>query len=143
MNVICYLSNGYPSIEASREKVDHYYAAGCRMIEMDLPSVDPYLEGELIGGRMKDALKVCSDYDKYLETIADVRATYPDMEMILLAYEDTMESIGIEKLVTFCLENGIEDVIVVGNETPDLKKTYGSRYESFLLYSLPPAGRRS
>lgn len=140
MEVICYLSNGYPSVEEGRKKVDLYYDAGCRIIEIDLPSVDPYLEGDLIAGRMKSALGACSDYDVYLEMIADVKKTYEDLKVILLAYEDTMESIGIEKLVNFCLENHIKDVIVVGDKTPGFKEKLmdaGLLVSCYIRYHLP------
>ena len=49
MNLICYLSNGYPTIEKSIEVAQTYVSAGCDMIEIDFPSRDPFLEGEFIG----------------------------------------------------------------------------------------------
>lgn len=140
MEVVCYLSNGYPSIEASRKKVDNYYEAGCRMIEIDLPSDNPYLEGELIAGRMKAALAANSDYDAYLEMIADVRKTYSDMKVILLAYENTLASVGIDKLVHYCLKNDIKDVIVVGDQNPGFKDQLmasGLHVSCYIRYHLP------
>lgn len=140
MEVVCYLSNGYPTIADSRNKVDTYYKAGCRMIEMDLPSPDPYLEGELIGGRMKSALAVTSDYKFYLENIADVRKAYPDMKVLLLAYEDTMLAVGIENLKDFCLEHDVNDVIVVGDKYPRLKEelmSAGMQVSCYIRYNLP------
>ena len=56
MEIICYLSNGYPTIEASYNMAVEYADAGCRMMEVDFPSRNPYLESDYIAGRMKKAL---------------------------------------------------------------------------------------
>ena len=57
MKLICYLSNGYPTIESSVEMAGIYSEAGCDVIEIDFPSRNPYLESELISGRMAKALE--------------------------------------------------------------------------------------
>ena len=44
MEIICYLSSGYPTIESSIEVANDYAKAGCKIIEVDFPSRDPYLE---------------------------------------------------------------------------------------------------
>lgn len=46
MEIICYLSNGYPTIEASYNMAVEYADAGCRMMEVDFPSRNPYLESD-------------------------------------------------------------------------------------------------
>ena len=67
MKLICYLSNGYPTIESSIEMAEIYSEAGCDVIEIDFPSANPYLESELISGRMAKALENCSDFQKYMD----------------------------------------------------------------------------
>ena len=64
MEIICYLSNGYPTIEASYNMAVEYADAGCRMMEVDFPSRNPYLESDYIAGRMKKALEACDDIIK-------------------------------------------------------------------------------
>ena len=56
MEIICYLSNGYPTIEASYNMAVEYADAGCRMMEVDFPSRNPYLESDYIAGRMRLAM---------------------------------------------------------------------------------------
>ena len=56
MEIICYLSNGYPTIEASYNMAMEYADAGCKMMEVDFPSRNPYLESDYIAGRMEKAL---------------------------------------------------------------------------------------
>ena len=73
MKLICYLSNGYPSIQASLDMAQQYVAAGCDIIEVDFPGHDPYLESDFIATRMKHALEACCDYDAYMDGMAQLR----------------------------------------------------------------------
>lgn len=114
MRLICYLSNGYPSIYSSIEVAKKYVEAGCDIIEVDFPSPDPYLEGEYIASRMQKALEACSDYDRYMEGILRIKRELPDTKLILLMYEATLLDIGIDKFLSFCKDNGFADLILVG-----------------------------
>lgn len=114
MEVILYLSNGYPNLESSYQTAIEYAEAGCKIIEIDFPSRDPYLEGEYIADRMQQALRVCDDYEKYMETIVAIKKRLPDIQFLLLAYENTVEEIGVEKFIAFCKENRLEDILLVG-----------------------------
>ena len=71
MNLICYLSNGYPTIESSKKVAQEYVEAGCDIIEIDFPSHNPFFESELIAGRMKKALENCSDYSAYMKGMVE------------------------------------------------------------------------
>lgn len=114
MNLICYLSNGYPTIEDSIEIAKSYVEAGCDMIEIDFPSHNPFLESEYIAGRMAEALKNCDDYDKYMEGMVKVKELLPNTSFILMVYENTVEEIGTQKFIQFCLDNDYQDIILVG-----------------------------
>lgn len=121
MKLICYLSNGYPTIEDSVEMAKRYVEAGCDIIEVDFPSSDPYLEGEYISSRMAHALEACSDYEKYMEGIKQIKEDLPQTQHILLAYENTVCDIGVEKFIQFCKENGLTDLILVGLKDQTVK----------------------
>lgn len=114
MEIILYLSNGYPTLESSYETAIEYADAGCKMMEIDFPSRDPYLEGEYIADRMAKALAVCDDYEKYMESMIQIKKRLPDVHFLVLAYENTVEEIGTERFIQFCKENGFEDVLLVG-----------------------------
>ncbi|SHE65251.1 tryptophan synthase subunit alpha [Clostridium fallax] len=120
--LISYLSFGYPSIDKSLEMAKHYIESGCDMIECDFPTDNAFLDSELISGRMKKALESCSDYDKYFEGIKTLRKLYPQIPLILLAYDHTIRKIGVEKYVDFCKENNTMDMILVGIEDESVKK---------------------
>lgn len=124
MNLICYLSNGYPSIERSEVIAHQYVEAGCDIIEIDFPARDPYLEGEYIAGRMAKALEACDDYSKYMESMAKLKKELPDTKFIVLAYESTVVEIGYERFIAFCKENGFEDMILVGLTGEEIKNRF-------------------
>lgn len=121
MEIILYLSNGYPTIEASIQMAKEYADAGCGMIEIDFPSRDPYLESELIKGRMAKALEECDDYDAYMEEIIRVKKELPDVKLLVLSYENTIQEIGVEKFINFCLDNDFMDVLLVGLSSEEIK----------------------
>lgn len=121
MKLICYLSNGYPSIEESKRTAEIYGEGGCDIIEVDIPSRDPYLESELISGRMAHALGACGDYDKYMDNIVAIKESLPDTKVIVLAYENTVEDIGVDRFINFCLKNELTDIIFVGLKNDDIK----------------------
>ena len=116
MKLICYLSNGYPSIEESVKLAKVYGDAGCDIIEVDFPSRDPYLEGELISSRMAQALETCSDYEKYMDGIKTMKKENPSTKILLLAYDNTIKDMGEDKFISFCQEENLLDMIYVGED---------------------------
>jgi tryptophan synthase alpha chain len=121
MKLICYLSNGYPSIEESIKMAEIYTHAGADMIEIDFPSRNPYLESEFIADRMAEALKACDDYDAYMDGMKRVKRLLPSTQFILMVYENTVEEIGPNKFIDFCRSNHYEDLILVGLKDESIK----------------------
>ena len=139
MDIILYLSNGYPTIEASIQMAKEYADAGCGMIEIDFPSHDPFLESELIKDRMKKALEACDDYDAYMEEIVRVKKELPQVKLLVLSYENTVREIGIEKYIRFCLDNDLKDVLLVGvtdNEVKDRFLEAGLRVSCYVQFQM-------
>ena len=114
MDIILYLNNGYPTLERSLEMAKAYVEAGCGILEVDFPSHNPYLESELIAGRMQQALKNCDDYERYMEQIVAIKRELPNARILLLAYENTVEQIGVDKYIDFCKRNDFSDLLLVG-----------------------------
>jgi Tryptophan synthase alpha chain len=100
---------------------DEYVDAGCDIIEVDFPSADPFLEGEYIAGRMKEALKKCSDYEKYMDGIRQIKSNHPHTQILIVIYEETIINIGVERFIQFCLQNQIRDIIYVGGNNKAIK----------------------
>lgn len=121
MDLICYLSNGYPTLERSIEIAKDYVKGGCDIIEIDFPSRHPFLEGEYIASRMAKALDECDDYDVYMKEMVRLQELLPSTSFILLAYENTIEEIGVEKFTSFCTDNGLKDIILCGMQNDVIK----------------------
>lgn len=140
MNLICYLSNGYPTIESSVEMSKHYTSSGCDIIEVDFPARNPYLESIFIQERMAKALLECDDYDKYMDGIVKIKNANPTTRIILLAYEDTVKEMGVEKFISFCKTNDLLDLIYVGFNNEDTKHHLiesGIRVSCYVQHHLP------
>jgi tryptophan synthase alpha chain len=84
------------------------------MMEVDFPSRNPYLESDYIAGRMKKALEACDDYEKYMDSIVAIQKRLPDVKILVLAYENTVEEIGVDRFIEFCLTNNLKDILLVG-----------------------------
>lgn len=139
MKLICYLSNGYPSIADSIKMAQTYVEAGCDMIEIDFPSHNPYLESEYISGRMKIALENEPDFEKYMEGMVETKRLLPNTAFILMVYENTLDEIGYEKFVAFCKANDFMDLILVGIKDDVIKNRLmedGIRVSCYVQYAL-------
>jgi tryptophan synthase alpha chain len=114
MKLISYLSNGYPSLGGSRDLALRYHEAGIDAMQIDFPAADPYLEGPNIVQRMLTAREKSLDWEAYMENLAAIRKACPDLAFFLLAYEETIEEIGEDRFVGFCLAEGLLDVTFIG-----------------------------
>lgn len=140
MKLICYLSNGFPTIADSIELAETYVAAGCDVIEIDFPGRNPYLESDYLADRMQRALEACGDYGKYMEGMAEAKRRLPNTQFILLMYEDTLEEIGFARFTAFCRDNGFRDLIFVGfkdGANKDRLIKAGIRVSCYVQYHMP------
>ena len=139
MKLICYITFGYPSIDASRALIDDYIAAGCDTVEIDLPTPKPLFVNDLIRTGMEQALSTCSDYDAYLAGVAKVHADHPHTSIIFTLFESVIMDVGADKMLDFCKANA-EAIIYVGGEHPEVRQKFidaGVKVGSFIQYHLP------
>ena len=114
MKLISYLSNGYPSLGGSRDLALRYHKAGIDAMQIDFPAADPYLEGPNIARRMLTAREKSLNWEAYMENLTAIRSACPGLTIFLLAYEETIEEIGEDRFVGFCLAEGFLDVTFIG-----------------------------
>ena len=128
------------TIEASYNMAVEYADAGCRMMEVDFPSRNPYLESDYIAGRMKKALEACDDYEKYMDSIVAIQKRLPDVKILVLAYENTVEEIGVDRFIEFCLTNNLKDILLVGLKDDIIKNKIiaaGLQVSCYVQFHLP------
>ena len=58
----------------------------------------------------KKALESCDDYEKYMDSIVAIKNKLPDVKILVLAYENTVEEIGTQEFIDFCLDNDLKDI---------------------------------
>jgi alcohol dehydrogenase class IV/tryptophan synthase alpha subunit len=140
LKLVCYSSLGYPTMSKSLEMIDKYIEAGAEFLEVDVPSPDPYFESDVISRHMAEAYKECQDFDKYFEAIETIRVKYPKVGIQLALYENTMERIGVDKVVAFLRRAGVDALIYVGNQHPEYQDKLlegGVRIAAFVRYHMP------
>ena len=139
IKVIGYLSYGYPSIEESLERAKLYREAGCRCLEVDFPTDNPFLDNALIQSRMQQAYEACRDFGAYFDGIRQLRAQCPDVELLGLAYEHTICEMGPEFFIRHYLDAGLSDLILVGTKDGRLKQQlmdHGIRVASYVTFAM-------
>lgn len=123
MKLICYLSNGYPSMDASFETAKNYAAAGCNAVEIGMPAHDPYLDGPLLQEQMAAALANDANYDDYLENATRISNALKDqVDVLVLAYVLTIKEIGVDKFIKFFKKNGFKALVLAGWEDPSVNE---------------------
>lgn len=140
MKLIGYLSLGYPTIKGTFDVADIYVKNGVDILEIDFPAADPFMDSELIQNRMKAALKACSDYDEYMKAIVKIQKLYPNTEIYILAYEQTIKQIGVEKFVKFMNEQKLTELIYVGGNDTKVKaylENNGIKLAQYVRLHLP------
>lgn len=146
VNIIGYLSFGYPTIEESIDRAQTYIEAGCDMLEVDFPTDNAFLDSDFIGGRMKAAMDACGDFDKYFDGIKVLKERHPNTPLILLAYEHTIKEIGVEKFIAGCKKLEALDLIMVGLENEIIKNMLieeGIRISCWVPFDLPEENVKS
>ena len=109
-DTVYYLNFGAPSPAAGVELAAQYAAAGCRHLQLDLPTRDPYLEHDIIRSRMLQSLSAFPDLGVYLDAICALYKRLPEVKLELTAYEDTLREIGLSRFFEFCAQAGIRHV---------------------------------
>ena len=139
MKLISYLSNGYPSLGDSRGLALRYHEAGIDAMQIDFPAADPYLEGPNIARRMNAARDKSLDWDAYMKNIAAIRGACPGLAVFLLAYEKTIDEIGEDRFIEFCLTEGLLDVTFIGAGNSAMKDrliTAGLRISCYVQFQM-------
>ena len=89
---------------------------GVQILELQIPFSHPTADGPVITAACQVAQQVSTD--ACLEAIADLRARYPEQEIIVMSYLNRVYAYGAERLAASLQQLGIRRIIV-----PDLPIT--------------------
>lgn len=140
MNLVCYLSNTYPSQEKTLKNAEMMIEGGCDIIEIDIPTDNPHIDGPRLQKRMINSYNTDPSLKIHVDTIYHLREKFPHQKILILAYENTIEFLGIEKFVDIYMDNNIFSLILIDNKSQDLKEelmSKGVRIVSYIRSDLP------
>lgn len=140
MDLIGYLSNGFPSEEETINRAIAYIEGGCDVIEIDLPSNNPYIDGEMIQTRMKASYQADPSLHSHAQTIRKIRTRFPKQKMYVLAYEETIINFGVGAFIRLLQDCNVEIVILVAQSDRKVKQELeknGIKVASYIRSHLP------
>lgn len=84
-----YLLANYPSHEACLRTIDELVAHGMAALELGLPAVDPFMDGEIIAGAHAQVMRNGYTDDDLIPLLAKVRARHPQLPIVLMGYDES------------------------------------------------------
>ncbi len=109
---------GYPDVDSTRRIVEIYLNSGVDVVEFSMPSINPFIDTNIIANSNLRALTREPNIDKYFDVLYKVREDFPDEPFYMMAYADIIRKYGIERFVNTIQQIGIDSV-----ELPDKEET--------------------
>jgi tryptophan synthase alpha chain len=97
--LICLLPLGDPDLKTSRDLVNLFLESGADIVELGMPSHNPYCDSRQIAESNQRSFKAEPDLDKYFETIKAIRKDHPNEPFEVMAYSDIVREYGVKKFV--------------------------------------------
>lgn len=114
--LMAHLVLGYPTLAESLRTAEAYIAAGCEILELQIPFSHPTADGPLITEACRHAVeKNGVDIEECLELVAEIRRRHPQQNIVMMSYINPLFVFGLEKIAEKFLALGINYLIV-----PDL-----------------------
>ncbi len=116
--LICFVTAGDPSAEATADIVAALAEAGADAVEIGLPFSDPIADGPTIQAASQRALDSGMTVPKALEIVRKIRRRTPDLPLILMTYYNPILHYGLERYAADAREAGA-DAHIVTDLTPE------------------------
>ncbi len=104
----CVLPLGDPDLKTSRHILEIFLQSGVDIVELMLPSQDPYFDSQPIAESNRRALTAHSDYQMYFKAIAEIRDNYPDEPFEVMTYSNVVKYVGIRQFVDVLCEAEVD-----------------------------------
>lgn len=113
--LMAHLVLGYPDLAASIQTAETYIAAGVQILELQIPFSHPTADGPIITEACQEATRQGVTIEDCLEAMAQIRAKYPEQEIMVMSYLNRVYHYGYAKFAATMAKLGIQHVII-----PDL-----------------------
>jgi len=120
----CFLTAGFPTIEATLPFVMEIEKGGADIIELGMPFSDPLAEGPVIQHSSQIALQQGITLDKTLSYVKIIRQS-SEIPLVLMGYLNPILAYGAEKFFDAAAKAGVDGVIL-----PELPFEESKRYKS-------------
>ncbi len=111
--LVCFVTGGDPSPEATPAILDALVANGADLIELGLPFTDPMADGPAIQAANLRALGAGATTVRLLEIAKGFRARHPTVPLVLMGYANPMLRKGAEWFADAAQQSGADGVICV------------------------------
>ncbi len=134
---LAYICGGDPTYEISLEILKSLPSAGCDIIEIGVPFLDPSGDGPIIENAAKRAITNDMTLAKTLKMVAEFRKTNDETPLILMTYFNPILKYGLQKIFIDAEKSGVDGVLIVDlpleEETEILEEIKKSNLDSIRL----------
>ena len=134
----CLLPLGDPDLNTSLKLVEIYLQAGVDIVELGMPSNNPYLDSRQIAESNRRSFQGQPDLSNYFDAIKIIRKEFPAEPFEVMAYADTVLDYGIARFVDAVKEAEINahllaDATVI---SPDIVQQMDALLAPLLIYRI-------
>jgi tryptophan synthase alpha chain len=104
----CLLPLGDPDLKTSIRLAGLYKDAGVDIVELGMPSENPYCDSKEISESNRRSLAAHPDLEEYFECWKEIRSMYPDEPFEVMAYSDTLSKVGASRFVEALAEADLD-----------------------------------
>lgn len=114
--LMAHLVLGYPTLPDSIRSAESYIAAGCNILELQIPFSHPTADGPLITAACREAVENQHvQVEDCLAALQWLRARYPKQEIMVMSYANRVYTYGAGRFVSKMEQMGVRHLII-----PDL-----------------------
>ncbi len=127
--LVCFLTAGFPTNDATIPLVAEIEKGGADIIELGMPFSDPLAEGPVIQHSSQVALQQGITLDKILSYIKTIRQS-SEIPLVLMGYLNPILAYGADKFFHAAARAGVDGIIL-----PELPLEESKRYKSIFKNS--------
>jgi tryptophan synthase alpha chain len=116
---VAYISAGDPDYETSLELLKAMPEAGCDIIELGVPFLDPSGDGPIIENAGKRAIQSGMTLGGALKMAAEFRKINDSTPLILMSYYNPILKYGLDRIFIDAEESGVDGILIVDLPTEE------------------------
>jgi tryptophan synthase alpha chain len=109
--LVCFITAGFPTIEATVPLVREIEKGGADIVELGMPFSDPLADGPVIQASSQQAIKNGITLDYILDYVKKIRK-HSDIPLVLMGYLNPILHYGEERFFADAAKAGVDGVIL-------------------------------